>query len=168
MKDDTPSKSPRRKRPEIFNPPEVKPKVTWEKQKNRVYHYRSISGRKYRIPSKEIVEDSLYWRIRGYDFDEVTREAREIENKDGILEVKLVTTKIVTKQLVPDVQAIIFGATNLIPEKYKQKQTVETTGKDGGPLQVEVLGAAKELLSSRISSLSAKMEAGSDPGGVDP
>ncbi len=159
--DDTPSKSPRRKRPEIFNPPEPVVKVTWEKSK-----------RFRKVPSKGLIEDRLYWRIRGYGYEEVTEELREYEDYCSttgakVLKAKMVITKIVHKQVAPDTSAIIFGAVNLIPEKYKQKQTIENTGKDGGPIQFEEVGAAKELLASRIAGLAAPKPEGSDPEGVE-
>lgn len=118
MQDDgTPSKSPRRKRPEIFHPVE------------REYSISEPVGRKVtrNVPRKGLIEDSLYWRIRGYSYPETTEEWREVERIDPetgavVLRREFVPVKVVWKTLAPDVTAIMFGASNLIPEKYKQKQ----------------------------------------------
>jgi hypothetical protein len=79
-----------------------------------------------KVPSKSLIEDRLYWRIRGYEYKEVTEELREVEEIDRatgaeVIVGKMVTTKIVHKSVAPDVGAIIFAAKNIIPEKYKDK-----------------------------------------------
>jgi hypothetical protein len=93
-----------------------------------------MSGRKYKIPTAKLIEDSLYWKIRGYDYDEVTSELREVECIDPqtqarVLKAKMVETKVVVKQVQPDTQAIIFAAKKLIPEKYADNE-------DGGSREV--------------------------------
>ena len=145
MVDDTSSKSPRRKRPEIFNPPVKVPKITGENRRT----FR-------RVPTKALIEDRLYWRIRGYDYEEVTEELREVEAIDPdtgaeVIRPQMVTVKIVHKQVAPDVGAIIFGATNLIPEKYKNKSAVDLNAKVDGLSQLldEIDGSSRGLPSRR-------------------
>ena len=90
-----------------------------------------MTGRLRKIPSKEIIEDSLYWKIRGYDCAEVTEELREFDAIDlsgtggKVLHTKMVEVKIVHKAIHPDTTAIIFAATTLIPEKYNRNPQAE-------------------------------------------
>lgn len=71
------------------------------------------------------VENALLKRALGYKYDEVTKEL--IENKDtGEMELK--TTKIVTKEVVPDTTAQIFWLKNRKPNDWREKRDVEMSG----------------------------------------
>lgn len=67
------------------------------------------------------VENALLKRALGYSYDEVTQELKE---------GKLVTTKTVTKQVVPDVTAQIFWLKNRRVTKWREKPFGD--GADGG------------------------------------
>ena len=142
-RDDKPTVLPRRKRPEIFHPPE------------REISIAEPVGRKVtrNIPRKGLIEDSLYWRIRGYSYPEVTHEWREVKGIDPetgaeVLRGEFVPVKVVYKTVAPDVQAIMFGATNIIPERYQNKQTINQT--------VELKTLSDEQLDTKIAELAAK------------
>lgn len=65
------------------------------------------------------VENALLKRALGYDYDETTRERNE--NGD------LVVTKVVHKQVVPDVTAQIYWLKNRCSDKWRDKLQVETS-----------------------------------------
>ena len=139
---------------QVFNPPKPKSHEVVERRTRKVK------------PTPKMAEAALCQLITGYTTRDITEEFREVET-DGIIRVKRSIAKIVYKHVPPNAQAVICALTNLIPEKYKQKQTIENTGKDGGPIQFEEVGAAKELLASRIAGLAAPKPEGSDPEGVE-
>lgn len=82
------------------------------------------------------VENALLKRALGYDYDEVTKE--RIIKKDmkgdpaidfqGFPIAEMVTTKIVTKQVVPDTTAQIFWLKNRKPEQWRDKRDIEHSG----------------------------------------
>lgn len=79
------------------------------------------------------VEKSLRRRALGYDYKEITRELRgaiDVETGEG----KLSLTKEVTKQVVADVQAIIFWLKNRKAHRWRDRQLHELTGPGGGPI----------------------------------
>ncbi len=65
------------------------------------------------------VENALLRRALGYRYDEITKEER-IDKASG--ERRLVTTKIVTKEVQPDVTAQIFWLKNRRPDVWRDKQ----------------------------------------------
>jgi len=82
------------------------------------------------------VENALLKRALGYNYDEVTKE--RLIKKDvkgdpmtdlhGFPIAEMVTTKIVTKQVVPDTTAQIFWLKNRKPDNWRDKQQVEHSG----------------------------------------
>ncbi|WPK12251.1 helix-turn-helix domain-containing protein [Lysinibacillus louembei] len=68
------------------------------------------------------VENALLKRALGYKYDEVTKEM--VEDGSGRLEV----TKVVTKEVQPDVTAQIFWLKNRKPVEWRDKQQVEHSG----------------------------------------
>ncbi|MDD5533693.1 MAG: hypothetical protein PHC52_12940 [Syntrophales bacterium] len=92
------------------------------------------------------VENSLYKRAMGYEYEEVKTV------NDGERVEKTV------KQVAPDVTAQIFWLKNRKPDAWKDKRHEEITGKDGGPVFVrdmtdeEVEKRAREILDKRSSS----------------
>lgn len=62
------------------------------------------------------VENSLLKRALGYRYEEVTKEI-SIDEDTG--ESKLIITKVVTKEVAPDVTAQIFWLKNRKPEQWK-------------------------------------------------
>ncbi len=80
-----------------------------------------------------IVENSLFKRALGYDFEEVTQEplfnpvtGEPILDADG--NQKIAVTKIVRKQVVPDTTAQIFWLKNRKPKEWRDKQELEHSG----------------------------------------
>lgn len=72
------------------------------------------------------VENSLYKRAMGYEYE----ETEIIAKKDGNNSKPIKVTK-KKKHIVPDTTAIIFALKNLRPEKWKDKQEVEHSGDMG-------------------------------------
>lgn len=79
------------------------------------------------------VENDLYKRATGYQYDEVTKE---LDKATG----KLVVTKVVTKHVVPDTTAQIFWLKNRKPQVWRDKQEVNAN------VEVEDLSALADLL----------------------
>ena len=78
------------------------------------------------------VENALLKRALGYSYEEVTRET-QLNPRTGKYE--LAVTKVVTKEIVPDVTAQIFWLKNRKPDKWRDKikeadedENNETTG----------------------------------------
>lgn len=74
------------------------------------------------------VENALLKRALGYSYSETTRE----RNKDT---GEMVTTKIVTKEVVPDVTAQIFWLKNRKPDQWRDKP--ESKEVNGGVIIVD-------------------------------
>lgn len=65
------------------------------------------------------VENALLKRALGYEFDEVTSE---------LIQGELIETKVVRKQVAPDVTAQIFWLKNRKPREWRDKQEIEHSG----------------------------------------
>ena len=72
------------------------------------------------------VENALYKRACGFEYEEVTTEIDEINGK--------MITKRVTKMYPPDPTSMIFWLKNRKPEEWRDKRETEVTGAGGGPL----------------------------------
>jgi predicted transport protein len=70
------------------------------------------------------VENALLKRALGYKYDEVTQERITTKDVEGNQSSVLVTTKIVTKQVVPDVAAQFIWLKNRLPDKWRDKPEV--------------------------------------------
>ncbi|MDB8986953.1 hypothetical protein PN594_19055, partial [Parabacteroides merdae] len=62
------------------------------------------------------VENALFKKALGYDYEEVTKELSTNE-ETGKQELKI--TKVVTKRVHPDTTAIIFYLKNRMPDKWR-------------------------------------------------
>lgn len=82
------------------------------------------------------VEDSLYRRATGYDYEELQIE--QSVDSDG-QPTPFRKVKRTTKHVMPDVQAAIYWLTNRQPERWKAKQQLELTGRDGKELEFNVI-----------------------------
>lgn len=72
------------------------------------------------------VENALLKRALGYKYKEVTKERIETRDANGVITaVDLKTTKIVEKEVSPDITAIIFWLKNRKPEEWRDKREVE-------------------------------------------
>ncbi|KGT40028.1 hypothetical protein P421_00095 [Heyndrickxia coagulans P38] len=79
------------------------------------------------------VENSLYLRALGYEYEEETWEEYELDQPllkdDGTIQrTELRLTKKVKKKQAPDVTAQIFWLKNRRPDKWRDKQDVEHSG----------------------------------------
>lgn len=93
------------------------------------------------------VENALLKRALGYEYNEVTQE---------LVDDELQVTKVVTKQVHPDVTAQIFWLKNRKPEVWRDRQQVEHSGEtthniksetDLSKLSVEELKKLEAILS---------------------
>ena len=82
------------------------------------------------------VENALYKRALGYTYDAVTQELR-LTNETG--EERLVETRRVTKQVLPDVTAQIFWLKNRKPKDWRDKREDDTVDKT---INITIGGAA--------------------------
>lgn len=89
-----------------------------------------------------IVENSLYKRAVGYQYEEVTYEAIEIKSGSGENLVIQPATKIKTviKEVQPDTTAQIFWLKNRKAKEWRDKQEVEHSGN----VNINLEGSVKE------------------------
>lgn len=71
------------------------------------------------------VENALLKRALGYDYEEITKEV-VLNPVTGKTEMKV--TKVVTKEIKPDVTAQIFWLKNRKPEQWKDNQNLHISG----------------------------------------
>jgi len=74
-----------------------------------------------------VVEQALLKRAVGYSYDETTREPIVEYDEEGneIGEKSLTVTKVVRKQIAPDVTAQIFWLKNRNPKRWSDKKEIE-------------------------------------------
>lgn len=94
------------------------------------------------IADIEVVE-SLRKRAMGYQYDEVTYEKIEMKI-DGIAEEDDIKTeankkKVITKEIAPDVTAQIFWLKNRQSKRWRDKQEVGITDKEGNDLPIQII-----------------------------
>ena len=81
---------------------------------------------------------SLMKRITGYDTEEtvtvIVPDKNGGKDENGKTKGRVKETKRVMKHIQPDTMAIIFALTNGDSENFKNKHSVEATGKDGKDL----------------------------------
>lgn len=95
--------------------------------------------RRGKRPANIIVENALYKRCVGFEYDEVTQEIGKDEKGKQVIRKKTVK-----KHIVPDVNAIRFWLTNREPELWKNFR--EESGADN-------IEEIKETLSEFIKAL---------------
>jgi transposase-like protein len=91
------------------------------------------------------VAKKLYHRAIGYEHPEIITA-----NYQG----QITDTMTVTKHYAPDPTAAIFWLKNRQPAKWRDKQDVELTGKNGGPVEVQNLTDAE--IEKRLAELGYK------------
>lgn len=94
------------------------------------------------------VENALLKRALGYQYDEVTKEI--VEDGSG----RLMVTKVVTKEVQPDVTAQIFWLKNRKPSEWRDKQQMEHSGEITNTIQQ----LTPEERQKRIEELKAKLK----------
>jgi hypothetical protein len=82
------------------------------------------------------VENALYKRACGFEYEEVTTERDEINGK--------MITKRVTKFYPPDPTSMIFWLKNRKPDEWRDKRETEVTGSGGGPLNIRWMNSPDE------------------------
>ena len=93
---------------------------------------------------------SMLKKIRGYEVMET--QVTTVPDKKGQPIIK--EQKTYKKHIAPDTVAMIFTLTNGDPEHWKNRQTNEITGKNGGDL---FKGVTDEELDKRIADLQKKL-----------
>jgi len=103
----------------------VKTLYEWQ---NKYSEFREALKKGKEIVDRE-VENALLKRALGYKYTEITRErVTEINSETGEPESRLVVTKEVTKEVVPDVTAQIFWLKNRKPNEWKDKRDIGING----------------------------------------
>ena len=75
------------------------------------------------------VENKLFQRAMGYSYKETTREAVSLKDECGkVYGSEMQITKIVTKEVAPDVTAQIFWLKNRKPREWRDKTDIDYTG----------------------------------------
>jgi len=75
------------------------------------------------------VENKLFQRAMGYSYDEITKEKVYIKDENGKnCRSEIQVTKIVTKEVAPDVTAQIFWLKNRKPRDWRDKTDIDYTG----------------------------------------
>jgi len=87
-----------------------------------VEFYKSLKEGKHVVDA--MVESQLFKRAMGYEFDEITEEYIQIgEDKKPATK-----TRMIRKQIAPDVTAQIFWLKNRKPSEWRDKQDIAHTG----------------------------------------
>jgi predicted transcriptional regulator len=97
------------------------------------------------------VENALYRRACGYDYEEKTYE-RKKDPETG--EITILHTKTVKKHIPPDPTSAMFWLTNRMPDKYKYRQIAtkneDEEQSDGGVVEIPSVmpnpGPPKEVI----------------------
>lgn len=107
------------------------------------YRYQKLYSEFYEAirrgkrPANIIVENALYKRCVGFEYDEVTQEIGKDEKGKQV-----VKKKIVKKHIVPDINAIRFWLTNREPELWKNiREDIEDGKTDYKDQLIEYLSA---------------------------
>ncbi len=87
------------------------------------------------------VENALYKRARGYDYDEVVYE-RKINKDTG--EEEMIPTKSIRKHVQPDVTAQIFWLKNRKPDVWRDKREVQADVNGGAEVGVAFIAPVIE------------------------
>ncbi len=71
------------------------------------------------------VENALLKRALGYKYNEITQEQVKVNTGEGMITL-MQPTKIVTKQVAPDVGAAAFWLKNRRPDKWRDRPSEDT------------------------------------------
>lgn len=98
------------------------------------------------------VENSLYQRAMGYQYDEEVKERVPIYDSDGnITGYEVVTTKVTRKEVKPNVTAQIFWLKNRQPKKWKDKKDIDITSEGQ-----HISGLSEEEKEKKLQELEQK------------
>lgn len=74
-----------------------------------------------------------------HEYEEVTTDYTEGKpGPNGESKPKIKSVKLVKKFVMPNVAAVIYALNNSDKETFKQRQLIEHTGKDDGPMETEL------------------------------
>lgn len=95
------------------------------------------------------VEDSLLKRALGYEYEEVTK---------GVVNGELVVTKVVVKEMKPEIAAQLFWLKNRRPERWRDRVEQKTTITGSFPIIAAKLSLdeQKELLKNAAIEIEGK------------
>lgn len=90
------------------------------------------------------VENALYKRAVGYTYIEQTKELQTVIDPDtGEKTQKLVVTKEVTKEVMPDTTAQIYWLSNRQNAKWRRNPDADVDNKE--PIKIQLMGDIAEL-----------------------
>ena len=90
------------------------------------------------------VENALYKRAVGYTYIEQTKELQTVIDPDtGQKTQKLVVTKEVTKEVIPDTTAQIYWLSNRKNVKWRRNPDADVDNKE--PIKIQLMGDIAEL-----------------------
>jgi len=118
----------------------------------------SESIKRGQVDADVAVAASLYKRATGFEIEEEKLFAKaEVETKDDILRIK------VKKYFQPETKAAEIWLRNRRPKEWRNVQTHEVSGPEGGPIQTTTLDASKlsdaaleELMRARTTKSSSE------------
>lgn len=123
------------------------------------------------------IERALIKLALGSRFTETTKEPGKVVTVDPDTgekkeESKLVVTKKVRKLIVPNDRAIRFWLKNRQPERWRDTQAVEVTGKDGGPIKQQLTAFPSGPMTlaeweKQVKELNEQIEADNSGGDAD-
>lgn len=103
-----------------------------------------------------LVENALFKRAIGYQYDEVTQESGQVVDPEtGKLVTVMVETKRMTKEVQPDTTAQIFWLKNRKPVEWRDKQEVEHSGKLQHQVALEELSddELRERIAAEVAAI---------------
>lgn len=110
--------------------------TTWE-QKHPAFKQAILDGR---LVADAEVGQRLFERATGYSHPEL----KVFCPKGSVDESDLITIEVI-KHYPPDTTAAIFWLKNRRPREWRDKQELEHTGKDGGPIEMTEVPASERL-----------------------
>ena len=99
----------------------------WKKTKKEFSDAFEQAKREFLNGIAEKLEESLWKRAMGFEVTET--ETEYVNDGNGQPQIKSQKTK--TKYFAPDTGALVFALTNVAPERWKNKQRVETAEVNG-------------------------------------
>jgi transposase-like protein len=114
----------------------------------------------------EHIEKSLVRRAKGFRVTEVIKEPLIVKTEDGqnvVVDPQLTVTKTITKVIPSDVNAIKFFLANRSPQRWKNANEFQLTGKDGGAIQTavrheDILDIARQINAERAKLTEGEAE----------
>ena len=107
------------------------------------------------------VAGAMYEHAQGSEWvEEQAIKCKRVEYKDGkrVLEEEYVEIVEVTRRAPPDTTSGIFWLKNRQPQLWRDRQSIEHTGPDGGPIMTVIeADGAKERLFDRLAGIAERI-----------